>query len=62
MLVIVINIQKAIFHGQTPPCHQTIDLSNREESQQDGYGKLVNLTEANILIVSADEVALKHIR
>jgi hypothetical protein len=50
--------KKAIFHRQTPPCHQTTDLSNREESQQDGNGKSVNLMEANMLIISANEVGL----
>jgi hypothetical protein len=52
--------KKAIFQGETPPCHQTMDLSNREESQQDGNRKLVDSMEVNMVIASADEVALKE--
>jgi hypothetical protein len=42
------------------PCHQTMDLSDREESQQDGNRKLVEMAQANTVIGSTNEVALKE--
>lgn len=54
--------KKATFHSETPPRHQTMDLSNREEPRQDGNGKSVDLMEANMVrvITSVNEVALKE--
>jgi hypothetical protein len=59
--VIVINVQKAIFHKETLPCHQTVDLGNREEPPQDGSKKLVDLMEADTVITVGKEMPISRI-
>jgi hypothetical protein len=52
--------EEVMLNRKSPPCHQTMDLIDREGSQQDRNRKLVEMAQANTVIASTDEVALKE--
>jgi hypothetical protein len=52
--------EEVMLNRKSPPCHQTMDLIDREESQKDGNRKLVEMAQANTVIASTNEVALKE--
>jgi hypothetical protein len=52
--------EEVMLNRKSPPCHQIMDLIDREESQQDGNRKLVEMAQANTVIGSTNEVALKE--
>jgi hypothetical protein len=52
--------EEVMLNRKSAPCHQTMDLIDREESQNDGNRKLVEMAQANTVIGSTNEVALKE--